>query len=209
MNKLEIGRLLRSGTRGSVVGCRVTDLSAPNLGDLVIIPPAVVGGASIFGIIYDIHIDDDGMVRQLVTAERVSEQVIQDNRMNRNVPLEISVLFVGYEQDGLVSHMLPPKPPLTLDKIYLCTHGDLVRFAPAGRYGYFRHILRSQEIAVADVLAAHLQQAAQAHDKKGSPDWLESACQEIITLLRDDYPLLMDVLGAVKDTRLFESVNNL
>jgi hypothetical protein len=172
------------------------------------IPPSVEGGPALYGIIYDIHIDDDGMVRQLVTAEGVSEQVIQDNRVNRNVPLEISVLFVGFEKDGMISHMLPPKPPLTLDKIYLCTDEDLVRFAHPGRYGYFRHILRSEEIAVADLLAAHLNQAAQAHTKIGSPVWLELATQEIITLLRDDYPLLMDVLGAVNDTRLFENGTN-
>ena len=77
----------------------------------MLIPPAGDGGVSIYGIIYDIHIDDDGLVRQLVTADSVSEEVILDNRINRNVPLEISVLFVGYEQNGKISHMLPPRPP--------------------------------------------------------------------------------------------------
>ena len=139
----------------------------------MLIPPAGDGDVSIYGIIYDIHIDDDGMVRQLVTADAVSEEVILDNRINRNVPLEISVLFVGFEQDGKISHMLPPRPPLTLDKIFLCSDEDLIRFTPiSGRFGYFRHILRSEEIPVADVLAAHLRQVAQAHQYWNSPDWL-------------------------------------
>jgi hypothetical protein len=205
MNHIEIGRLLRSGTRGCVVGCRVMDISAPSFGGLVLIPPAGEAGISIYGIIYDIHIDDDGLVRQLVTADSVSEEVILDNRINRNVPLEISVLFVGYEHNGEISHMLPPRPPLTLDRILLCTDEDLIRFTPISSYGYFRHILRAEEIPVADVFAAHLSLVSQAHQSYGYAGWLDSASKEIITMLRDDYPLLMDMLGAIKDTRLFDS----
>ena len=37
-------------------------------------------GYQIYGLIHDIHIDDDGLVRQLVTAEGVDENVIADNR---------------------------------------------------------------------------------------------------------------------------------
>ena len=62
-------------------------------------------------------------MRQLVTAVGVDESVIADNRLNRNVPLEMSVLTVGYRQGGRISHMLPPRPPLSLDVIYLCSAG--------------------------------------------------------------------------------------
>jgi len=31
----------------------------------------------VYGLIYDIHIDDDGLVRQLVTADNVSEEVLR------------------------------------------------------------------------------------------------------------------------------------
>jgi len=57
-------------------------------------------GYQVYGLIHDIHIDDDGLVRQLVTAENVSEEVMRDNRERRIVPVELSVLTVGYEQDG-------------------------------------------------------------------------------------------------------------
>ena len=50
-------------------------------------------GSQVYGLIHDIHIDDDGLVRQLVTAGDVDEGVILDNRINRNVPVEISVFF--------------------------------------------------------------------------------------------------------------------
>ena len=60
------------------------------------------GDYQVYGLIHDIHIDDDGLVRQLVTAEGVEEAVIADNRMNRNVPLEMSVLSVGYRRAGSI-----------------------------------------------------------------------------------------------------------
>ena len=94
---IEIGRLLRASTTGCVVGCRVSNISSPAFGGMVLIP--LDDKSEVYGLIYDIHIDDDGLVRQLVTAEGVSDDVILDNRLNRNVPVEISVLFVGYRQD--------------------------------------------------------------------------------------------------------------
>jgi hypothetical protein len=142
-------------------------------------------------------------VRQLITASNVSDDVILDNRQNRNVPLEISVLFAGYEQDGQVFHLLPPRPPLTLDAIYPCGQADLVRFTSAGRFGYFRHILRAKDLAVSELLAAHLMQAGRAHAAAGSANWAASATQELITLLRDDYPTLMSVLGSLADAQLY------
>jgi hypothetical protein len=202
MEQIEIGRLLRAGTTGFIAGCRVNQMDAPAFGALVRAP--LGAGYQVYGLIYDIHIDDDGLVRQLVTAEKVSEEVMRDNRERRIVPVELSVLAVGYEQDGKVYHLLPPRPPLSLDVIYLCDDKDMVRFTSAGRFGYFRHVLRSQDVPVGEVLAAHIQQAGTAYGKEnGKPAlraaeaWKEDATKELITLLRDDYPTLMSVLGAL------------
>lgn len=192
---IEIGRLLRAGTTGFVAGCRVNQLDAPSFGALVRAP--LTDGYQIFGIIYDIRIDDDGLVRQLVTADNVSEAVMHDNRVNRIVPVEMSVLAVGYEQDGKVFHLLPPRPPLSLDVIYLCDERDIARFT--GKFGYFRHIINNTEIPVGEVIAAHILQAQSAH---GDKSWQERATQEVITLLRDDYPTLMSVLGALSDVNV-------
>lgn len=199
MTQIEIGRLLRAGTTGFIAGCRVSQLSVPAFGALVRAP--LGDGYQVYGLIYDIHIDDDGLVRQLVTADNVSEEVMRDNRERRIVPVEMSVLTVGYEQDGKIFHLLPPRPPLSLDVIYLCDDKDLARFTSAGRFGYFRHILRATDIPIGEVLAAHLQMAEKAHGKD-STSWKESAVQELITLLRDDYPTLMSVLGALSDIQV-------
>ena len=195
---IQIGHLLRSSTTAFVAGCSVSQLEAPAFGALVRAP--LDKDHSVYGLIYDIHIDDDGLVRQLVTSGNVSPEVMHDNRERRIVPVEMSVLAVGYEQDGKISHLLPPRPPLSLDVIYLCSDAELVKFTVAGHFGYFRHILQAKDIPIGEVLTVHLQQARQANQNAKNEKWFETATRELITLLRDDYPTLMSVLGALGDT---------
>jgi len=203
MTAIEIGRLLRASTTGFVVGCRVNQLESPAFGALVRVP--FDANYQVYGLIYDIHIDDDGLVRQLVTSEGINENVIADNRINRNVPIEISVLATGYSMDGRIYHLLPPRPALSLDLIYLCELEELRQFTSAGRFGYFRHILRAPDLPIGELLAAHMQNAKTANAVAGDPDWIDRAVQEIITLLRDDYGTLMSVLGALGDIYTAES----
>jgi hypothetical protein len=203
MTSIQIGRLLRAGNSGFVAGCRVSQEQIPALGVLVQVP--LESGTTIYGLVYDIRIDDDGLVRQLITAGEIQESVIADNRLNRNVPLEVSVLAVGYSQAGRIYHLLPPRPPLSLDSIYLCSDEEIRSFTSASRFGYLRHILRARDLPIDELLAAHLLQAGRAHRQFGESEWADQATQELITLLRDDFPTLMRVLGALNDTRLFEA----
>jgi hypothetical protein len=197
MKSFEIGKLLRAGTTGFVFGCRINQLEAPSFAALV---SADLGNNTrVFGIITDIHIDDDGLVRQLVTTENTAPEVIADNRVNRNIPVEISVLAVGHEQNGVISHFLPPRPPLSLDTVFLCGDEEITAFTSLVRFGYLRHILNNKVLPTAELIACHIKQAQSAHVNTGTPDWIQQASQELITLLRDDYPLLMNVLGAIAD----------
>jgi hypothetical protein len=175
----------------------VNQLEAPAFGAMVRIP--LGEGYQIYGLIYDIRIDDDGLVRQLVTTHGVDEAIIADNRVNRNVPVEVSVLTIGYQNNGPIRHLIPPRPALSLDVIYLCDGKELVEFTSAGRFGYFRHVLRATDVPVGELLAAHIQQANDAQAAAGNAEWSSAATQELITLLRDDYPTLMTVLGALGD----------
>lgn len=200
MTAIAFGRLLRAGTTGFVVGCRVAEPEAPVFGALVRVP--LPQDLQVYGLVYDIHIDDDGLVRQLATTGEIDSAVIADNRTNRNVPIEMSVLAAGYEQGGQIRHLLPPRPPLSLDEIYVCSPEELCRFTSQGRFGYLRHVLRAADLPVAELLATHLEQAAQAQRSVGDPDWFSRATRELITLLRDDYPLLQQVLSALADVQL-------
>lgn len=191
-NSIRIGHLLRAGTTGFVAGCSVSQLETPTFGTLVRAP--LDKDYSVYGLIHDIHIEDDGLVRQLVTAGNISAEVMHDNRERRIVPVEMSVLAVGCELEGKISHLLPPRPPLSLDEIFLCSDAELAKFTDAGKFGYFRHVLQAKDIPIGELLAAHILQVKQ---KTKNDQWVEQATQELITLLRDDYPMLMSVLGAL------------
>jgi hypothetical protein len=194
MTHIRIGRLLRSSTPKFVVGCQVKQLDSPGFGSLVRVP--VDENYQIYGLIYDIRIDDDGLVRQLVTTEGIDEAIIADNRINRNVPVEMAVLVVGYQENQFIRHLLPPRPALSLDMIYLCDQEELVEFTTSGRFGYFRHILRAEDTPISELLPAHIAQVYQAGKDK---DWVVKASRELINLLRDDHDTLMSVLGALSD----------
>lgn len=205
MKDRQIGFLLRASTSGCVAGCRVASLEHPQLGAMVSIHPSP--DLTIYGLIYDMRIDDDGLVRQLVTTENIKPEVIEDNRNNRTVPVEVSIVFIGYQQLGQFFHLLPPRPPLTLDEVFLCDQEELCQFTASERFGYFRHILRGQEYPTAELLASHLKLAAEAHQQQQNTRWVNAAIQELIILLRDDYSTLMNVLGALADAKLTQKEN--
>ena len=194
---IPIGKLLRANNSGFVAGCRVSELDAPQFGTLCKV--SIDKGREVFGLIANISINDDGLVRQIVSGVSIPEEYTADNRYNRNLPVEINVVCVGFGQDGKIYHRLPPRPPLSLDALYLCDDAELVRFTSAGRYGYFRHILRLDDQPVEEILTAHLANARQAHAQHGRADWYTGACQELIVLLRDDYEGLMNVLNALAE----------
>ncbi len=197
---IEIGRLLRSDTMGFVFGCKVDQIDGPSFGAMVRVQ--MDEHYAIYGLIYDIHIDDDGLVRQLITSDAVANEAVLDTRGNRTVPVEIGVLALGYEQDGRIWHLLPPRPPLSLDAIYLCLPEEIVHFTSAGKFGYLRQIVRDRDKPVDELLAAHLRQAKDAQEAAGNTDWFDTAAETVIELMRDDYQSLMTVLGAVSELDL-------
>ncbi len=194
MTEIKIGRLLRSSTDQFVVGCQVSQIDAPAFGGLVRIP--LGDGNQIYGLIHDIRVEDDDLVRQLVTTEHVDDTVIADNRVNRNVPVEISAIVVGHRQGDTIRHLLPPRPALSLDMIYLCSDEELVAFTSAGRFGYFRHILRAEQVPIGELFTAHIDNVFQAGQDR---EWVVRAARELINLLRSDHDTLMSVLGAISD----------
>lgn len=196
---IAVGRLLSASTARSSVGCRADQDGSPLLGSLVRIP--IGQGTEIFGLVCEIRIADDGLVRQLVTAPDVQAEVLADQRSNRSVPVEYDVLHVGYRNGERISHLLPPRPPLSLDEMFLCSADEICAFTSAGRFGYFRHVLRPEAgLPAGEILAAHLEQAGKAQRETGADaGWRERAVRELIVLLRDDYATLMGVLSALAD----------
>ncbi|PID85267.1 MAG: hypothetical protein CSB13_08895 [Chloroflexi bacterium] len=200
----KFGRILRASTTGFALGCRVGELQTPAFGSLVKAQP-VDEREAIYGLIYDMHVDDDPLVRRLVLAENPPEAVINDQRDNRLLPIEMSVLAVGYTQNGTVRHSLPPRPPLNLDPVALCLEqGEIIRFTD--NLGYLRLILHAQgsHMPVEQLLVAHI---TQVHRLRGNDNtWAMGVINELIELLRANYDVLIPTLEAVSDALALESI---
>ena len=197
MSNQEIGRILRASTTGFAVGCRVNQLSVPAFGGLIRAQP-VDEREAIYGLIYDMHIDDDPLVRRLVLAENPPESVINDQRNNRLLPIEMSVIAIGYELNANLYHGLPPRPPLNLDPVELVTNPDDVR-AFTENLSYLRLILRNvgSNVPVDQLLVAHINNVYQI---RGNDDvWITAVINELIELLRSNYDVLIPTLEALSD----------
>lgn len=194
---IEIGRVLRASTSGFAVGCRVNQLSEPAFGSLVKAKP-VGERESIYGLIYDINIDDDQLIRRLVMVESPRQEVIEDQRRNRLLPIEMSVLAIGYVVRGNYMHGFPPRPPLNLDPVELCRETEEV-CGLTDQMGYLRLILRAagSQVPVDQLLVAHINNVYQIRGKDSA--WANAVVNELIELLRSNYDVLIPTLEALSE----------
>lgn len=193
----EIGRVLRASTTGFAIGCRVAQLSLPAFGGLVRAQP-LESKESIYGLIYDMLIDDDPLVRRLVLSESPRPSTIQDQRQNRILPVEMSVIAIGYSRDGRVYHSLPPRPPLNLDPVTLLDAPDDVKFF-TDKLSYLRLILRAvgSSVPVDQLLVAHIYNVYTVRGNDTA--WVLAAIDELIELLRSNYDVLIPTLEALSN----------
>ena len=190
-----IGRLLRSSTTGYVFGCSVPEPDVPRFGDFVK-APAQRGTTNVIGLIYDIVVEDDLFVRQMVATPDLDEAYILDQRQNRQVPIEVSVLSIGYYRNNAIECGLPPQPPITLDSIRACTEAEVLDCS--GSFDYLRLILASPEVPVDELLIVSLRNAALMRAPEDRAFFLRQAGRELARLLSRDLPRLENLLRRIK-----------
>ena len=191
--ELRVGRIIRSSTTRFAVGCQVLKEKVPTFGALVKVPAG--GCDQIYGLIHDVRMEDDPFVRQMATIDGVPAEYIEDQRANRQVPIEVGVLVVGYQQDGKIHHRLPPQPPLSLDVIHTCTPDELVAFT--AQFDYFRLVLDNRDLPADEMLAANLRAAAEARGS-GAEDFRLGAGRELARLLAMDLYRLDAILRRIR-----------
>lgn len=196
--KLPFGRILTSNLRAASVAFRVGTDEIPPFGSLVRVAIGT-GSEEVFGLVTDIRMEEDGFLRQLASGPALDPEIVLDSRDNRNVPIVLSILFVGSRRNGRLSHLLPPRPPLTLDELYVCDDAEIAAFTGHGQFGYFRHLLRGGEFPAEELLAAHFRSALRARETAERADWEARAVVELIQLLNGNYDLLNGVFGALSD----------
>jgi hypothetical protein len=190
---LKVGRIIRASSTRFAVGCQVLRPQVPAFGSLVKVP--AMGVDQIYGLIHDVRMEDDPFVRQMAVIDDAPVEARQDQRFNRQVPIDVSVLVVGYRQAGEIHHHLPPQPPLSLDEIHTCTAGELADFTE--RFDYFRLVLDNGDLPADELLAANLRYAAAARDDDGKA-FLVGAGRELARLLAMDLYRLDAILRRIR-----------
>ncbi len=193
-----VGRVLRSSTTSFTIGCRQLiseqDQRIPEFGALV---RAAGGGDNlVYGLIYNVTIEDDAFVRQLVAAGVESPEIIEDQRQKRQVPVVVDVLVAGSGRGLEIYHRLPAQPPSTLDQIYLCTAAEMVRFTE--RHDWLRTVLGSVEAPADQLLIAALRNAAHARPPDQRDAYLISAGRELAKLLALELTRLDGILRGMR-----------
>jgi hypothetical protein len=185
--------VLRANTRSYVFGTRVPKEDVPVFGAFVK-TRIRLRNATVFGLIYNIEVQDDGMTKMLSVADDVAPEDLEWQR-NRRVPVEASVLCVGYEEEGQpIRHALPAQPPITLDDVVSCTREDVQRFTR--RFDFFRLVLDSRDVPCDELLAASVRLAANTHD---DPDGFTRDCgRELARMLVTDGTRLDGVLRRLR-----------
>jgi hypothetical protein len=117
-------------------------------------------------------------------------EYIEDQRRNRQVPIEVGVLVVGYRRGAEIFQRLPPQPPLSLDIIRTCSDDEVVAFT--SRFDYFRLVLDNRDIPCDELIAANLRAAADTRQDR-SYGFLVDAGRELARLLAQD-PVRLDAL---------------
>jgi hypothetical protein len=188
-NRLNVGRVLRAGTQGFVVGCEVLQPEIPKFGTFVR-AEGVAPGSVIYGLIYNVSLEDDLFARHFIGAD-TPEEVVRDQRVNRQVPIEVSVLAVGCGDGETILHCLPPQPPVTLDWLTQCTDEEVRTFT--SRLDYFQLILGARQVPIDELLVASVRNAAAARAENEGETFLVDAGRELARLLAGD-PLRLEGL---------------
>jgi hypothetical protein len=186
--------ILRAGAAGFTAGCRILLRDVPCFGDLVEVRSSV----TLFGLIYDVTIQDDPLVRQLVLADALEPQLILDQRENRLVPIELHILSVGYRLDGSgeIVQGLPPQPPASLETLRVCNEVELRAFS--GSLTYLQLVLNTPQIPADELLAAHLVRAAATRAPEALYPFLLGAGRELTRLLNADLVRLERLLKRIR-----------
>ena len=192
-----VGRVLRASTTGFDCGTRGSKIDElHNFGAFVKVAISEDDLAHAVGLIYAIRIDDDPLARELVMASYVDNNALLDQRENRMVPVEIGVINIGYMYGEQMIHSLPPRPPMSLSEVELCTSDEVYAFTQ--RFDFFRLVLGAKEVPADELIAAALRYASWAYPEEERYQFLVRCGRKLAGLLSHDLKRLAHVLELIK-----------
>lgn len=189
-----IGRVTRCSARGFVGAMRLPEPAVPTFGSFCQ-AEAQQGQSTVIGLIYDLGVADDELARQLAATEEVPAEQIADSQRNRQVPVEISALSVGFRDERGLHHSLPPQPPLTLAPIRMLPDREVLEFTQ--QLDFLPLVLTAESIPVDSLLAAALTSAAGVRPPGQRRAFLVQAARSCASLLATDLDRLNRLLRAL------------
>jgi hypothetical protein len=100
---------------------------------------------------------------------------------------------VGFCDDGVLRHYLPPYPPPLHWSVYACPESQLAEFTH--QLDYLRSVLTAPGAPADELAAANLRLTRQA--RSFEPSFALRAGRELARLLADDYGRLSSILRRV------------
>jgi len=173
-----IGSVLRADIRGFVIASRIPEPDVPTFGTFVR-APIQQGQADVIGLVYDIRLQDDPFLKNLavtVMGENTAEyiEIIRDQQENRVIPVEISVIAVGYRRvhgDSVqYSYGFPPQPPMILRRIHVCSKEEVLLITE--QPDFMRVLLENTNVPADELIPTALQRAAMSRTPSARPDFL-------------------------------------
>jgi hypothetical protein len=114
------------------------------------------------------------------------------------VPLEVSVLCVGYQghDNGHIRQGLPPQPPIALYGIECCENEEIAQFTE--QLDFFRLVLEAKDIPCSEeLLAAIIRLATNARVESQRRDFAIGCGRELARLLANDGSRLEGLLRRI------------
>jgi len=196
-----LGRILRSTSTTFTFGRTLNAGDLPSFGDLV---TADAAGVQVYGLIYEILVEDDPFVRQVVAAaDDMPAEKIEDMRQRRQVPVQITALAVAFRQHDRLVQGIPPRPPGALQPVLACDCPETREVL--ADFGFFRIILNHSQAPADELLAASLIHAAGCQLPGQDRGYLLDAGRDLVRLLAQE-PNRLDAI--LRRLAAYAEVNN-
>lgn len=187
-----IGRVIKASMQTFIFGTKVPESDVPTFGALVK-TEIEHRQITVYGLIYNIEMntDDSGMTKLLSVSEHARPEDI-DYARSKLIPLNVSVLCVGYREQDRLRHALPPQPPVALREIEACSDAEVAAFSR--QPDYLKLVLDARFAPCDELLAACIRRATAAQPDGQRDDFLLAHGRELARLLSFDSARLENVL---------------
>jgi hypothetical protein len=185
---------------GEVIGSSNTELIAestllhnsPPFGSFI----KVKGRDTIYAVVFNAYTHSLEPSRLAIAYHR-SEQELRDEQPQifELLKTKFEAVIIGYENDGVIRHRLPPQPPRLHSFVYACQPLEVRRLT--SHFRFFRFLMGVEKAPRDELIAGTIRAAYTV--REGERSFLVQAGKELVRLIGDDYEMLSSILQRIQD----------